>query len=246
MAPAMSALQLYKRRTRRLTLLCVVTAVVLSASTTALAQEAASPGAVETAERLRSVAEARVRSELPPSAEVNADALDARLRLPACTALAADPPNGRGATLNVALRCTAPTNWTVYVPVRVRDPRPVYVLTAATRRGDAVTPAVLRVETRDIAQLPFGYIAADSPLDELEFRRGLAPGAALAPTDVGPRRCIRRGEQVQLVRRIGGLEVRADGKALADAARGERVRVENSNSKRIVEGRASAPGVVEL
>lgn len=225
--------------------ICVTAAMLLSASATALAQDAATSG-WEPAERLRTVAEARVRSELPATAEVSADALDERLRLPACTTLAADPPNGRGASVNVALRCTAPTNWTVYVPVRVRDLRPVYVLSAATRRGDAVTPSVLRVETRDVAQLPFGYVAGGSPLAELEFRRGLAPGAALAPTDVGPGRCVRRGEMVQLVSRRGGLEVRADGKALADAARGERVRVENSHSKRIVEGRVSAPGVVEL
>ena len=237
----MSAYVLHRQRTRRLSLVCLLAALLLSANATALAQDG-----FETAERLRTTAEESVRRELPATAIVSADALDARLRLAACADLVADPPSGRGNSVNVALRCTTPSAWTVYVPVRVRDLRPVYVLAGAPRRGDPVTASLLKVETRDVAQLPFGYIAEHSPLSELEFRRALVPGAALAPTDLAPARCVRRGEQVQLISRVAGLEVRASGKALNDGARGERVRVENSGSKRIVEGRVSGPGVVEL
>ena len=80
--------------------------------------------------------------------------------------------------MTVAVRCAAP-NWTVYVPVRVRDLRKIRVLAQAVRAGDALAPAQLTVETRDVAQLPFGYLDAEATLDELEFRRGLVAGSSL-------------------------------------------------------------------
>lgn len=240
----MSPICYHRQRTRRLYWLCAAAALLLSANAPALAQTADTD--FTPIDSLARSAEARVREPLPQTAEVHAEALDPRLKLPRCTALTADAPSGRGALVNVALRCSAPQSWTVYVPVRVRDPRPVRVLVAATRRGDPLSDAHFSTETRDVAQLPFGFVAADAPLAELEYRRALAPGQVLAPQDLAPARVVRRGDMVQLVRRVGGLEVRADGKALADAARGERVRVENSGSKRIVEGRASGPGRVEM
>jgi flagella basal body P-ring formation protein FlgA len=49
---------------------------------------------------------------------------------------------------------------------------------------------------------------------------------------------------VTLVGRNGSFEVRAQGKALADAGAGERVRVENLSSRRVVEGQVRADGSV--
>src|SRR3546814_7484362 len=64
----------------------------------------------------------------------------------------------RGASNNVSVRCEGPTAWTLYVPVRVRDLRPVLVLARAVRRGEPIDAGMLRAETRDVAQLPFGYL----------------------------------------------------------------------------------------
>lgn len=214
--------------------------LLLFASMIAMAQDG-----LQSIDTLQRVAEDAVRRQLPASAEVRADAVDPRLRLPACAAPGAEAGAARGASVTVAVRCAAPS-WTVYVPVRVRDLRKVRVLAQAVRAGDPLAPAQLTVETRDVAQLPFGYLDADAPLDDLEFRRGLAAGSSPAPSDLAPMRCVRRGELVQLRSRVGGLEVRAGGKALSDGARGQRIRVENTQSRRVVEGTVTAAGIVEL
>lgn len=213
----------------------------------AAAAPAAAQDAVEPLERIRQLAEAAARRGLPASAEVQADALDPRLRLPACArAPQAEAGDARGAALSVTLRCAAPSAWTLYVPVRVRDLRPVLVLTRAVRRGEPVEAGLFRTETRDVAQLPFGHLAALAAGAPTEFRRPLTAGQAPGPDDLAPARCIRRGDPVTLVGRSAGIEVRAEGKALADGARGSRIRVENSRSRRVVEGTVTAPGVVEL
>ena len=49
-----------------------------------------------------------------------------------------------------------------------------------------------------------------------------------------------------LAARAGGLEVRAPGVALADAAAEQRVRVRNLNSLKVIEGVADTAGVVRV
>ena len=57
---------------------------------------------------------------------------------------------------------------------------------------------------------------------------------------------LRRGDPVVLVSRVGGIEVRMAGRALGGAAPGRVVRAENVESRRVVRGRLTAPGVVEV
>lgn len=222
-------------------------AAALLALGAAFATVAQAQDAAESLDRIRSVAEAAVRKNLPASAEVSADSLDSRLRLAACASkLQAEAGAMRGASNNVTVRCEGPTAWTLYVPVRVRDLRPVLVLTRAVRRGETIDASMLRAETRDIAQLPFGYLTEVSSVAANEFRRPVGAGQVVSPADLEPERCVRRGDLVTLIGRAAGIEVRAAGKAMADGGRGSRIRVQNSNSKRIVEGTVTAPGVVEL
>ncbi|RBK41011.1 flagella basal body P-ring formation protein FlgA, partial [Xanthomonas oryzae pv. oryzae] len=51
-------------------------------------------------------------------------------------------------------------------------------------------------------------------------------------------------DTVPLVSRNGGLEVRMSGRALSDAGENERVSVENSSSRRVVQGIVEASGTV--
>ncbi len=197
--------------------------------------------------RIEAAALGAVRAQLAPTASVSAGPLDARLRLPACARPPlADAPSLRGATATVAVRCAGPAAWSVHVPVRISNLQPVLVLTRAAQRGEAVTADMFVTQRFDVAQLPFGYLGDFKLVDGQQFRRPLAAGAIPTPADLEAPRWIRRGESVQLLGRAGGIEVRADGKALADGAAGGRVRVENRSSRRVVEGTVTAPGVVEV
>lgn len=224
-------------------LLCrLIFVLTLLASMTAHAQENSEP-----LSRIEAAALGAVRGQLAPTASVTAGPLDPRLRLPACAKPPlADAPSLRGAAATVAVRCEGPAAWSVHVPVRISNLLPVLVLTRATQRGETVTADMFTTQTFDVAQLPFGYLGDAQAAAGQQFRRPLAAGAIPTPADLEAPRWIRRGESVQLLGRVGGIEVRADGKALADGAAGGRVRVENRSSRRIVEGTVTAPGVVEV
>lgn len=202
--------------------------------------------AVESLQRIESVAIAAVTAQLPATAQVTGGSIDSRLRLPVCAeAPVAEPPTLRGGSATVAVRCSAPA-WTLYVPLQISDLRAVVVTARAAARGEAVADALLSLQIRDVAKLPFGYFDSPDAVRGYELRRAVAAGTVLTPNDALPPRLVRRGEAVTLIGRSGGLEVRASGTALADGARNARVKVRNDSSRRVVEGVVTAVATVEI
>ena len=142
--------------------------------------------------------------------------------------------------------CTAPAVWTLYVPVRASERRTVVVATRPLPPGQPVPADALAVQERDVASLPNGYLARAEDVAGKIPRRPVPMGAALTPDMIGAGASVRRGQQVSLVSGSGGFYVRANGRALSDAADGERVRAENLDSHRIVEGVVRDSETVEV
>lgn len=216
--------------------------LLLLASSLAVAADAVQP-----IESLRSAAVAAARAQASPTAQAEALALDERLRLPACgEALRAAPEPQRGAQARVAVSCGAPVAWTVYVGVRLTDIRPVLTLARGVQRGETVDAAMLVPQDRDIASLPYGYYSDPAQLAGRQLRRPANAGSVLSPDMVEAQKLVRRGDLVTVIGRAGMVEVRSQGKALRDGAAGDRIPVENSSSRRVVEGQVTSGGQIEV
>jgi flagella basal body P-ring formation protein FlgA len=203
--------------------------------------------AVQPLSALRDSAVAAVLAQAAPSARAEALALDERLRLPACAeALRAAPEPVRGGQVRVAVSCAAPLSWTVYVGVRLTDIRPVLTLSRGAQRGEALDASLLVPQERDIAGLPYGYFSDPAQLAGRQLRRPAGAGSVLTPDMVEGQKLVRRGDLVTVIGRAGPMEVRSQGKALRDGAAGDRIPVENSSSRRVVEGRVTGGGLVEV
>jgi flagella basal body P-ring formation protein FlgA len=79
-----------------------------------------------------------------------------------------------------------------------------------------------------------------------QLRYSLAMGTALTPRSLKQQKIVQRGEQVILVAQAGSMEVRMNGMAMEDATLGDKIKVKNSSSNRVVEGVVQAPGVVQV
>ncbi len=227
----------------------VILAVLLLAAARADATDT-----IEDHERIRGTAEAYAidvaEGLAPASASIRATAtrLDPRLRLPACSsALAAFGMAGQnGIPSSVGVRCEGERPWSIYVPVRVEVIADVVVLAAVAERGARLGPAQLRLEPRDVSGLLRGYLTDIGATEGMVMTRALQPGTVLEPSLLAPERIVLRGERVQLRAGGGAFVVSVEGEALADAARGERVRVRNIASGTVVEGIAAEAGIVQL
>ena len=167
---------------------------------------------------------------LPVGADAEAT-LDPALRLPRCGAALVARVQGSN---SVEVAC--PDGWRLFVPVRVRRSQTVLVLSRGIAPGETITADAFVPETRDASRIVGAAVADPAQAVGRVARRTLSAGAVLSATDLVAQRLIRRGDNVALVSRRGGVEVRVVGKALGDAGESERVTVENLSSRRVVQG----------
>lgn len=184
-----------------------------------------------------------------PTAVVTVGALDPRLRLPACEQ-PLDPflPNGMQWRINttIGVRCPGATPWTLYVPVRITETRPVVVLIRPTPRGTVLTAQDIDVAIREVSSLGSGYYEDPVAVLGKVLTRPGSTGQALHPALLTGSLAVRRGQQVTLLANSGGVLVRMTGTAIADGSIGERIQVRNGSSTRIVEGVVREDGMVEI
>ena len=81
---------------------------------------------------------------------------------------------------------------------------------------------------------------------DMQMKRSLTAGFALNSNVIALPKLIHRGQRVTLLAQGDGIEVRSEGKALSDGAKGERVSVKNLSSNRIVQGIVSADGLIMI
>ncbi len=69
-----------------------------------------------------------------------------------------------------------------------------------------------------------------------ELKRSRNAGESFRASDLSAPTMIRRGQSVTLLVSSGGLQLATSGKSLQDGAQGATVRVQNNNTRRIIEG----------
>jgi len=199
--------------------------------------------------KVRAHLEQRLSPEQRAGARIEVGRLDPRLRLPACGNPLQTFATGTRPTVGavtVGVRCESHKPWTLYVSARVAVYGPVVVAAEPLPRGTPVTPQHVRVERRDLSTLSFGWLTAPEQALGRITKRPYRPGQVLQPNQLEEPKLVRRGEQVIVRASAGGLEISINGQALADGVRGERIRVRNLRSKRIIEGEVVDAGVVRV
>lgn len=208
------------------------------------------------ADALRAMAVEAVERQLPEAdiarganrTEVEAGAIDTRLRLAACGATPrqeVDLSRGAG-RYNVKLSCAAPAPWSIYVPVEVRVFRDTVVVNRAMSRGDLIGPNDVRLEERNVLAPGAAGLASLDEAIGLELRRALPMNAMVGNSAVVAPLLVRRGDRLQVSAHAGGITVGATAEALRDGRRGDRIPARNIQSKRMLEVVVTGPGKGEI
>jgi flagella basal body P-ring formation protein FlgA len=232
----------------RLTL--ALSAWILATASGSVASQALAPG-TQPLESVRATAEAGLRGVIDPGlpgVQLEAMSLDSRLRLPACHGKLGSfvaAPRHNQSRVPVRVTCATPT-WTVHVPVEIRRAHPVLVMRRAVSRGERILPADVSVQERVLPGLASPFVSSAEQLAGRLTRRPVPAGTALPADALTAALLIHRGQTVTLVAQTEGFEIRAPGKAMADAAADQRVRVQNLASLKIIEGVADSQGVVRV
>lgn len=165
------------------------------------------------------------------------------LRLAACTQPLQAVASGPRTAL---VRCPDAPGWKLYVPVQAHREADVVVVRGPVKAGVPLTADQLVVQRRTLSDDATAPASDPAVLVGRIPARALADGTVPVAGDFSAGPPLQRGDPVVLLTRIGGIEVRMAGRALGTTHQGGMVSAENVDSHRVVRGRLSSPGVVEV
>lgn len=175
--------------------------------------------------------------------------LDRRLRLNAC-AHALETYLAPGGKLNgktsVGVRCRGPKAWALYVPVNIALISTVYKTSRPLARGHIIRKQDIISAEYNLALLNYGYFSHREDLLGKQTRRRLRQNQVITPSQIIEPLMVKRGEKVTLIAKSNNFAIRMIGEAMMNGARGERIRVKNMSSRRIIEGTVTQSGEVTI
>lgn len=160
-----------------------------------------------------------------------------RSSLPACAALDAFQPTGsRGiGRTTVAVRCLAPSKWTVYLSAQVRVIGRYVATRGPLPANHVLSAADIALREGDLGSLPGDLVTDPEAILGYRTAAGLAAGAPLRNALLRAPLSVQQGQTTRLVLSGPGFSVQSEGQALANASRGDRVRVK-TRSGQVVSG----------
>jgi flagellar basal body P-ring formation protein FlgA len=175
--------------------------------------------------------------------------LDPRLRLRQCslplTSTLAPGSQFSGKT-TVHLRCNSTSPWTVYIAAQIKLYGKVMQTGQPLARGHVLRKDDLVAVEEDLSRIRYGYFINKENLIGKQLKRQLPQGRIIKANYVKSQTLVKRGELVSIVAENTGYSVKMTGTAMSSGARGDRIRVKNTSSKRIVEGIIKEAGVVSI
>ncbi len=160
-----------------------------------------------------------------------------RSPLPVCAALDSFQPAGSRSIgrITVGVRCLAPTPWTVYLSAQVRVIGNYVVTRQPLPANHVLTAADITLREGDLGSLPADVVTDADAMLGYRAVAGLAAGAPLRNALLRPPLVVQQGQTTRLVMNGPGFSVQSEGQALANASRGDRVRVK-TRSGQVVSG----------
>jgi flagella basal body P-ring formation protein FlgA len=151
----------------------------------------------------------------------------------ACDALEAFQPPGsrRIGKTTVGVRCLAPSTWTVYLPAQIKLIGSYVATTQALPANHVLTLNDLMLREGDLGQLT-SDVASD--IEAIVGYRTVSGLAANAPLRSGLLRSplvVQQGQTTRIVMNGPGFSVQSEGMALANASKGERVRIKTASGQ---------------
>ena len=132
------------------------------------------------------------------------------------------------------------------VTVDTRFYREVVVMTRTVRRGKLLTQDMVELSERDVTNLKYGYFTTFEDLVGLKASRPVGAGDIVSRNHVKPIPLVHRGDEIVMTVVSKHMQLVTSGLALQDGGAGERIRVKNRDSGKIVSGRVEEDGTVRI
>jgi flagella basal body P-ring formation protein FlgA len=173
--------------------------------------------------------------------------LDPRLRLAQCSdglSTRNVHPLRHAGSMSVEVRCTGHLPWVLYVSVNISRYADIVVTARPLARDTLLARDDLEIQRSRIETHATNTLNNIEPAVGQVTIRALGAGQILSRNHLRHPRLVRRGQHVMLSMGTRAIKVRVKGEALEDGIAGERIRVLNLSSERIIHGVVKSAGEV--
>lgn len=180
--------------------------------------------------------------------DINVGNLDSRLRLSRCEqplAFNIQDQTGLGGNISVQARCESGNKWSLHIPAQVMIYREIPVAARDIARGELLQANHLNRNLINISNIRQGFSLEEDTIVGRETKRNISAGEPFRTAALDSPTAIKRGENVILQAQASGIKVSSSGTALADGRVGQKIRVRNNSSDRIVTGLVMSQGLVQ-
>ncbi len=209
--------------------------------------------AVHPLDDIRQVARKHVLASLPVRNDieysVTTDRLDSRLRLSQCEhpLTAWFPGQGRRTgNVTVGVRCTGAKPWSLYVPVKVHFYDDVFVTRRPLQRGTVIQLEDIELQRKNLSFYSADYFTSADEIIGKQLVHSMQIGMIVGKRNLKTPVIIKRGQQVTLMAQADTYEVRMAGEAMMDGSVGQRIKVKNTRSQRIIEGVVKSSKIIYI
>jgi len=190
----------------------------------------------------------RIQSQgAPGKVVVTVGAVDSQLQLERCVALEATLPSGSRAwgKTTVAVRCTTPSQWTIYVQANVSIFADYLVASVPLAQGKTISLGDITFINGDLTTLPAGIFTDVAPVLGQVLSSSLSAGSVLRQDMLRSPLAIKQGQSVRLMTNGNGFSVSTLGYALGNASIGQMVQAKTASGK-VVSGIVKGNGEIEV
>lgn len=180
--------------------------------------------------------------------DVTVRPIDSRLRLAACdNNLTFERKNTPIQTkTSIKAICRGDKPWSTFISARVSLKQDIVTVKHELPRHHVLDASDLTTIVKDISGLRRGYSTDIQSLVGMQLKRNARSGSVIYSHQLQLPDIIKKGDLVTVITRRGGLVVSTSGVAMNDGSKGEKIRVENQRSERILQATIVGPGSVEV
>lgn len=142
---------------------------------------------------------------------------------------------------NTTVKVACGEDWTLYLPLQIRERHPVVVAATPLSAGTVITDSMLKIELMENLVTPGSSFTTAEPLVGAKVKRYVQAGRPIRSNNLC---AVCNGDEVQVLARIGTMVIKTKATAQDDAAIGEPVRVRNSSSGKVFHARVEKVGLV--
>ncbi|MDX1353487.1 MAG: flagellar basal body P-ring formation chaperone FlgA [Thiomicrorhabdus sp.] len=145
--------------------------------------------------------------------------------------------------MTISVFCQQP-KWRVFVPVTVKGKQPVVISTNGILKRAVIKESDVKQTLMDYKAIPSGGMIDVSKVIGMRAKKAIPPNTVIKVRDLQPPYWVFKNKQVNIITRIGGIEVKTRGTALESGVADEQVPIRNNTSEKIIKGIVVAPNTV--